>query len=554
MAKKKNTSGNTAVQNGKKEPKNNKWAGIDTSGFVKGTVKKYNQWAVSNSELAVWKKMKPVKGSSQNSATARFIQRNGDMTGAIEGVNKATTPSVIKSPMQVTNPRATDSSNFVNYKYPSPTNILNRRTGAKIVTSNYLKSIGYQTPDGTKTKKVEYMNDVVPVYYNSTKYDNNNPKRKRLVADSANILNTKKTEYKDLNLNTLNKNRFKTDKDGSIIDTQETQALARRASGTSVTLKQMMEDVRRAIMISDPSETTQQAFEKLTTHYNRFKLPNPNLPLQHGHAHVFFVRPDCNILTGGRELISDLQYNELFRYAYDHTPKMLGELVQASSYNSDNQFMMSLSNFASSFSLSDEYINTDTYGRTYTGYKVSYGKNNVESKTASTFDVVFNDDRYLHIYQIIRLWVEYINGVYRGMFSPTPENIFNKILDYTGAVYYIITAEDGETIIFWSKYYGVYPSTIPSSQYSWGEGNIIQAPQLSVTFNYSFKEDFNPYAFAEFNYNSKITERARYVTLPTYDYLLGHSSDKFGRKPFVEVVHDPHGDAEYVFKLRLTKN
>ena len=116
--------------------------------------------------------------------------------------------------------------------------------------------------------------------------------------------------------------------------------------------------------------------------------------------------------------------------------------------------------------MNDEYINTDTYGKTYTGYKVTYGKHDVESKTAGTIDINFNDDAGFHIYQLIRLWVKYISGVYRGEFSPRNDDVFNKVLDYTGAIYYIITAEDGETILFWSKYYGVFPSTIPASA-SW---------------------------------------------------------------------------------------
>ena len=320
------------------------------------------------------------------------------------------------------------------------------------------------------------------------------------------------------------------------------------------TINDLVADIHDAVMLPPTTEkSTVGIFSKYRTYYNRFKIPDYNIPLQKGFAHVFFVRPSCNILKSNGKLVDGLDNHPLFTYALNNTPGLLGELCMANSENKDNQFMMSLSNFVSSFSLNDEYINTDTYGKTYTGYKVTYGKHDVESKTAGSIDINFNDDSGFHIYQLIRLWVKYISGVYRGEFSPRNDDVFNKVLDYTGAIYYIITAEDGETILFWSKYYGVFPSTIPASQYAWGEGNQIQPQQLTVTFNYSFKEDYNPYSILEYNYNSKIeSSGGKIETIPVYDYKLGHSSWKWGQKPFIQLVKGNPGNP-YVYKLRYTK-
>ena len=103
------------------------------------------------------------------------------------------------------------------------------------------------------------------------------------------------------------------------------------------------------------------------------------------------------------------------------------------------------------------------------------------------------------------------------------------------------------------KYYGVFPSTIPASQYAWGEGNQIQPQQLTVTFNYSFKEDYNSYSILEYNYNSKIeSSGGKIETIPVYDYKLGHSSWKWGQKPFIQLVKGNPGNP-YVYKLRYTK-
>lgn len=360
------------------------------------------------------------------------------------------------------------------------------------------------------------------------------------------------TAYNALNLNNLS--YAGKDENGANVTKYRTTLTSGTELAKNTKLSDMLDDIHDAVMLPPVNgENKRQLFEKMSTYYNRFKLPDYNLPLQRGFAHVFFVRPSCNILDSKQELVAGLQSDPLFDYAANNTPNLLGELVMTNSHNKDNEFMMSLSNFVASFSINDEYINTDTYGKTYTGYKVVYGKNDIESKTAGTLDITFADDGSFHVYQLIRLWVQYISGVYRGKFSPRKQDIWNKILDYTGSIYYIITAEDGETILFWSKYFGVFPTSMPASQYSWGEGNLISAPQLSVSFSYSFKQDFNPYTILEFNHNAKIEDGLQHIeTLPVYDYGLGHSSWKWGQKPFIELVQG-ESDNKYKYKLRFTK-
>lgn len=316
-------------------------------------------------------------------------------------------------------------------------------------------------------------------------------------------------------------------------------------------LNTIMNRLNKTLYLPSPSsatDTPQKIFEKTVNYYNRFKVLMPDNVLQKGFPHVFFVRPNCNILQDTNTLRDELKANETFMYTWNSAPSAVKQLTKANGISHD--FMLSLSNAAASFSLSDEYINTDTYGRTFTGYKIAYGKNNIESKTAGTFEITYNDTHDLHIYQIHRLWDEYINGVYRGSITPAKENIVNKILDYVGAVYYFLTAEDGETIIFWSKYYGVFPSTVPSSQYSWGEGNVITDTKLSVTYQFSFKEDFNPYSILEFNHNANISNGITYE--PTYNPELGHSGNTWVGAPFIEVIKN-NSEGTYEYKLRFRK-
>ena len=315
------------------------------------------------------------------------------------------------------------------------------------------------------------------------------------------------------------------------------------------TIDKIVKKMNATVHIPNETDGVQQSFLRSVEYYNRFKVANPNMVLRKGFAHVFFVRPDCNLFNeSGKKPISSVNNNPLFNYAWKHTPSLLKELTMNNGMEHD--FLFSLSNAAISFSPNDEYINTDVYGKTYTGYKIAYGKNNTDSKTAGTFNVSFKDDRNLHIYQLQRLWVEYINAVFRGQLAPKTEYIFDKILDYATACYYIVTAEDGETIIFWSKYYGVFPTNIPSSQYAWAEGNVISNPTLEITFQYSFKEDFNPYSLVEFNTNARIpSSGVKY--LPVYDKNLGHVGRTYVGAPFIECIERKGNATPFMYKLRF---
>lgn len=294
----------------------------------------------------------------------------------------------------------------------------------------------------------------------------------------------------------------------------------------------------------------QSTFTLYTKQYNRFKLPTLNDTFQKGFAHVFFTRPDCNILTyGGESLNSSFESDPEFNYAWRNNSNLVKQLTLDNGQN--HQFMLSLSNKAASFSLKDEQINTDTYGKSFKGWKIAYGRNNVESKTADTFTVTFNDDRTLHIYLLHKLWVEYISDVYQGKKSPKSKYIKDHMLDYTAACYYIITAEDGETIVFWSKYYGIFPTTIPSNKYGWGYGNTISKQDIDIEYQYSFKEDMNPETLTEFNINAGVKGNKRYV--PTFDPKLGHVGTTWVGAPYIELVTDnTDPECPYTFKLRFS--
>lgn len=287
-----------------------------------------------------------------------------------------------------------------------------------------------------------------------------------------------------------------------------------------------------------------------THYYNRFKVATPGDMLSRGVPHIFFTRPDCNIFSKSdvSELVPKVKADPNFNYAFYHKRYILQQLSQRTKLSDD--WMWLLSNKITSFNPTDESISNDTYGSNYYKNSIAYGRTNFESKAAGNFSCNIMDTKELDMFHLHKLWTDYISNVYCGMWIPKLSYLWKKIIDYACSMYYIVTAEDGETIIFWSKYYGVFPVNVPSSAYAWQDNSFISQQSLSITYEYSFKEDYNPQSLIELNLNSNINDDVEFV--PVYDSTLGMSGKTWVGSPFVETVKTNYNN-DYYFKLRFKK-
>lgn len=299
----------------------------------------------------------------------------------------------------------------------------------------------------------------------------------------------------------------------------------------------------------DPyTRTPEQLWQQNIEAYNRFKLPFTTNALTHTMSHVFFTRPNCNIFEGSN-LTPSAQVNSTLSSIYMRNPYLLSGLCHTTppSLSIHGNFNYLLSNAATSFQLTDEYIDTGSTSKTLDGHQFAYGKLNTASKASGSFTVNFDDDRNLSVFQQLKAWVDYISGVYIGEIDPTYSSVINRELDYAANVYYILTAEDGYTILFWSKYYGVFPKTIPSSQYSWTKGNTLSLPSLSVEFQYSFKEDYILDTITEFNTDSYYDQKDQgFKTVqyaPMFNSSLNKANSTWVGAPFIDTVKGPRHNA-----------
>ena len=309
-------------------------------------------------------------------------------------------------------------------------------------------------------------------------------------------------------------------------------------------------DIRKAMAYS--VRTPNALFNIMTHKYNRFKQPMPDNTLTRGFMHIFFVRPDCNfpVSSNTSGLSEVIKSNPEYRYISKRRPDIVKQLVRKPD-GYKTQFMQLPSNEVKGFSPIDDSLLNDTYGKTRGGYSVAIGRIR-DSGLGGSFSITYTDTRELDVVELHRLWIDYINNVYHGVWSPKVKYQYNKVLDYATAMYVIITAEDFESIIYWCKYYGVFPLNVPYSALSWQYGAPITNPDLSITYKYSWCRMMDPATIVEFNNNAfgdKTVAKHNYVD--TFDVKHGRVGETWVTTPFIELTKDRYN--KIVYKLRFAK-
>lgn len=315
----------------------------------------------------------------------------------------------------------------------------------------------------------------------------------------------------------------------------------------------LMKNLRKSLDI--PSmDSYNDTYKKQLHMYNRFKLPTTNDQLCNSFSHIFFTKPDLNIF--GKNGVLDSAAGGIDSFIsnmYKMCPTIFSQLTldnkDGIDQESGTRFMMYLSNKSNSIDIKDEELEVSEYGQTHTGFKLVYGKNTLKARQAGEITIEFIDDKRLTIYKLVRIWIDYISGCYRGLYLPKEEYLTYHALDYASSIYYILCAEDGETVIYWAKFYGVFPVNVPSSQYSKAREHTIKLPQGNYTFKYTIKEEMTPMIIHEFNScTSPIHSEYGSIYSPNFDPETLNAGTWVGT-PFITLEKDASG--AYIYKLRF---
>lgn len=281
--------------------------------------------------------------------------------------------------------------------------------------------------------------------------------------------------------------------------------------------------------------------------YNRFKVPDLNLAHNKTITHIFFTRPDLNIMkTGTNEVTDQINKHSDSSLLWRTHPEIFKLLTDGSRCNDDNNFNMLLSNQISSFNLDDEKILTNKSAKNWHGYEMVYGEH-YDGRGAGEFSCTFDETQNYDVISLIKLWVTYIDNVSKGAWSPYYNNnsrdeychVNDRALDYAASMYVFKCGPDGEEVLYWSKYYGVIPTTTGSSIFAWDKSNGVgDSPKPTITFAYSFKKDLSPISLLEFNYNANFSETQESVDSwveKLNGENVGHCARPYVGCPYIEM-------------------
>lgn len=304
------------------------------------------------------------------------------------------------------------------------------------------------------------------------------------------------------------------------------------------------DDIQKELEATEQSLNLRMTRQDWYVNFNRYRATHPDYHLTHSHQHIFMTRPNLNILGGSSSTTSTILASDDAAFFSEAVKRHNGIAMSLTSqFSGMHDFIPIVHNAARSIDIQDQSIETIEHGETLTGWKLKYAGNMIKSQTAGNFSISYVDDYQLSISYMHLIWLYYMNGVKRGIFEPISDYIRNGILDYACSVYYFVTDATDENIVFWTKYWGVFPTNYPSSAFSMNSGNPVSVPEISIQYDYSFKKDMDPIILAEFNKNSK-GDGFKFVK--PYNENTLHATQSIQGSPFVDTQN-----GGYTYKLRF---
>ena len=250
--------------------------------------------------------------------------------------------------------------------------------------------------------------------------------------------------------------------------------------------------------------------------------------------YLFFTKPDLHLVEPGTDTLNpELSNQPYFHELLERYPDVIGQLQLHSSIGGKGPFMAVLTNSVKSTLELPEITSTviETPQTIYgTGY--NYRGWGYSSDEKLEFSLEFEDTKYLEIYNLIKAYEEYERLKHLGLVTPpnidgaeevTGKNglkfsynyyVRNKVLHDQFSIYKFIVEDDGETIMYYAKLWGVFFKNVPRDTFS--ELKVDGGITYAVNFEAAFVDDMNPTILSDFN---QLVLPYRYTTkeLPVYD-------------------------------------
>lgn len=288
----------------------------------------------------------------------------------------------------------------------------------------------------------------------------------------------------------------------------------------------------------------------------RFGLFNPYQALSTTREYLFFTKPDLNIMerddtsgtltsTGMNSTLVAIPYWRELRDKYDDVIKCL-QLSYGGKKDPFNHLLenMCMSNLSVP-GLDAELVDTPTnaYG---VGY--NYRGSSEASNDGFDFDLEFKDTRYLPVYHFFKAYEEYETLKHHGTIGPWRGYIENKVLHDQFAIYKFLVDEDMETIVYYAKFYGVFPKSLPRDVFS--SSSFDSGLSYSVSFRAAFFDDMDPQILNDFNAISGTFYYNQDYRIDIYNDKLGRIDNRPAKAAYITSAYDSHAPGNTSYKLK----
>ena len=286
------------------------------------------------------------------------------------------------------------------------------------------------------------------------------------------------------------------------------------------------------------NEGIQNTSDWWTVKFSRFGAIDPYNTMGGNREYLFFTQPDLHLFDGNTSTLNpELANNDFFYDCFVRYRHLMQQLQYSVSKKSPYLYVLTNS-VTSPLELPDVVGIESESGENIYGDKINYRHGSESGDVGFDFSLEFDETKDLEIYTLFKLWDMYYQYKSMGRVTPPSDKyVTNMELHDQIAIYKIIVGEDMESILFYSKLYGVYPKGLPRSSF----GSLENGPlKLSVEFHAAFVQDNRPNILADFNklaLNGNETIKSLKAA-PLWDDENKRVSRKPVGKPFV--IFDPN--------------
>lgn len=302
---------------------------------------------------------------------------------------------------------------------------------------------------------------------------------------------------------------------------------------------------------------------KFTSRFTRIPIIDPYNVLTNTKEYIFATKPDLWIFNPGdiMSLNPSLEKNSFFVDAVDRYRSIAAQL-QGSLNVGGTPFMPIISNCVTS-SLDVPGLDSDLIetGKNIMGTSIKYRSTSVRSDEDHSFNLEFEDTKYLDVYMLFKMYDEYEKLKWEGGIDFTANGcdrwqnyIINKVLHDQFTFYKFVVAEDGMRIVYYASITGCTISNVPRDAFS-DMSNNKDGQKLTVGFKGHFVRDMDPIIIRQFNSIAHQTSGfTLFNDMSLYDTNDFAINGDWALSPYVatEVVCDQkHGvHREYYLKWR----